>query len=87
MLFDTKYQPEIFYSIVLLKFTWCKTWSELFSLLEMPGIVLLRKRNHNEKPLEGARIVGCTHITAQAAVSRLFEFLERNIGSQFSNTG
>ncbi|XP_057297088.1 S-adenosylhomocysteine hydrolase-like protein 1 isoform X2 [Hydractinia symbiolongicarpus] len=35
---------------------------------EMPGIVLLRKRNHNEKPLEGARIVGCTHITAQAAV-------------------
>lgn len=36
--------------------------------LEMPGIVLLRKRNHNEKPLEGARIVGCTHITAQAAV-------------------
>ena len=53
----------------------------------MPGIVLLRKRNHNEKPLEGARIVGCTHITAQAAVSRLFEFLERNIGSQFSNTG
>lgn len=42
----------------------------LFSFsLEMPGIVLLRKRNHNEKPLEGARIVGCTHITAQAAVS------------------
>ena len=35
----------------------------------MPGIVLLRKRNHNEKPLEGAHIVGCTHITAQAAVS------------------
>ena len=35
---------------------------------EMPGLVLLRKRNHNEKPLEGARIVGCTHITAQAAV-------------------
>ena len=22
----------------------------------------------NEKPLEGAKIVGCTHITAQAAV-------------------
>jgi len=35
---------------------------------EMPGLVLLRKRNHNEKPLDGARIVGCTHITAQAAV-------------------
>jgi len=40
----------------------------------MPGIVLLRKRNHNEKPLEGARIVGCTHITAQAAVSNLSLF-------------
>lgn len=35
---------------------------------EMPGIVLLRKRNANERPLEGARVVGCTHITAQAAV-------------------
>lgn len=43
-----------------------------FVFLEMPGIVLLRKRNHNEKPLEGARIVGCTHITAQAAVSLFF---------------
>ncbi|XP_065066684.1 S-adenosylhomocysteine hydrolase-like protein 1 isoform X2 [Rhopilema esculentum] len=35
---------------------------------EMPGLMLLRKRNMNEKPLEGAKIVGCTHITAQAAV-------------------
>ncbi len=38
-------------------------------ILEMPGLMLLRKRNMNEKPLEGAKIVGCTHITAQAAVS------------------
>jgi len=35
---------------------------------EMPGLVLLRKRNSNEKPLDGARIIGCTHVTAQAAV-------------------
>ena len=41
----------------------------------MPGIVLLRKRNHNEKPLEGAHIVGCTHITAQAAVSSIYIFI------------
>lgn len=28
----------------------------------------LRKRAQQDKPLEGARIVGCTHITAQTAV-------------------
>jgi adenosylhomocysteinase len=35
---------------------------------EMPGLMSLRKRAADEKPLRGARIVGCTHITAQAAV-------------------
>jgi len=35
---------------------------------EMPGLMLLRKRNECDKPLKGARIVGCTHITAQTAV-------------------
>lgn len=35
----------------------------------MPGLMLLRKRNCTDKPLEGAKIVGCTHVTAQAAVS------------------
>lgn len=35
---------------------------------EMPGLMLLRKRNCTDKPLEGAKIVGCTHVTAQAAV-------------------
>lgn len=29
----------------------------------------LRKRAQGEKPLAGAKIVGCTHITAQTAVS------------------
>jgi len=41
---------------------------------EMPGLMLLRKKtceceSRGEKPLKGAKIVGCTHITAQAAVS------------------
>ncbi|XP_014677187.1 PREDICTED: putative adenosylhomocysteinase 3 [Priapulus caudatus] len=35
---------------------------------EMPGIMALRKRANQDKPLEGTRIVGCTHITAQTAV-------------------
>lgn len=39
--------------------------------VEMPGLMLLRKRNCTDKPLEGAKIVGCTHVTAQAAVSTL----------------
>lgn len=29
----------------------------------------LRKRAQGEKPLAGAKVVGCTHITAQTAVS------------------
>ncbi|XP_069952826.1 adenosylhomocysteinase-like 1 isoform X1 [Cherax quadricarinatus] len=35
---------------------------------EMPGIVALRKRATDDKPLKGAKIVGCTHINAQTAV-------------------
>lgn len=35
---------------------------------EMPGIVALRKRASEDKPLKGAKIVGCTHINAQTAV-------------------
>lgn len=35
---------------------------------EMPGIIALRKRVGEEKPLKGAKIVGCTHINAQTAV-------------------
>ena len=29
----------------------------------------LRRRAEGDKPLSGARVVGCTHITAQTAVS------------------
>jgi adenosylhomocysteinase len=35
---------------------------------EMPGLMLLRRKtcvSTGDKPLQGARIVGCTHITAQ----------------------
>lgn len=34
----------------------------------MPGLMALRRRAESDKPLKGAKIVGCTHITAQTAV-------------------
>jgi adenosylhomocysteinase len=34
----------------------------------MPGIMNLRKRAASDKPLLGAKIAGCTHVTAQTAV-------------------
>lgn len=41
----------------------------LFFFLDMSALISLRKRAQGEKPLAGAKIVGCTHITAQTAVS------------------
>lgn len=35
---------------------------------EMPGLMVLRKRYEGQKPLEGARIAGCIHMTVQTAV-------------------
>ncbi|KAM9815235.1 S-adenosylhomocysteine hydrolase-like protein 1 isoform 1-T1 [Syngnathus typhle] len=35
---------------------------------EMPALMVLRKKVGSEKPLAGAKVVGCTHITAQTAV-------------------
>ncbi|XP_029633036.1 S-adenosylhomocysteine hydrolase-like protein 1 isoform X1 [Octopus sinensis] len=35
---------------------------------EMPGLMALKKRAAADKPLQGAKIIGCTHITAQTAV-------------------
>ncbi|MEO8861346.1 MAG: adenosylhomocysteinase [Ginsengibacter sp.] len=35
---------------------------------EMPGLMALRKEFGKEKPLEGARIAGCLHMTIQTAV-------------------
>ncbi|UJR27567.1 hypothetical protein I4U23_008848 [Adineta vaga] len=46
---------------------------------EMPGLMALRRRAESDKPLQGAKIVGCTHITAQTAV--LIETLVR-LGAQ-----
>ncbi|GFR71313.1 adenosylhomocysteinase [Elysia marginata] len=35
---------------------------------EMPGLMALRRRAEADKPLQCAKIIGCTHITAQTAV-------------------
>ena len=35
---------------------------------EMPGLMALRKKYANKKPLTGARIAGCLHMTIQTAV-------------------
>jgi len=35
---------------------------------EMPGLMEIRQRFKNEKPLAGARITGCLHMTVQTAV-------------------
>ena len=35
---------------------------------EMPGLMALREEYKDSKPLEGARIVGCLHMTIQTAV-------------------
>src|SRR4051812_14258120 len=35
---------------------------------EMPGLMALREEYGKQKPLKGARIVGCLHMTIQTAV-------------------
>ncbi|MDE0410651.1 MAG: adenosylhomocysteinase [Gammaproteobacteria bacterium] len=35
---------------------------------EMPGLMALREKYRKERPLEGARIAGCLHMTVQTAV-------------------
>lgn len=35
---------------------------------EMPGLMSLRKKYGESKPLKGARIAGCLHMTIQTAV-------------------
>jgi len=34
----------------------------------MPGLMMLRKLHGQSKPLKGARIAGCLHMTVQTAV-------------------
>jgi len=48
---------------------------------EMPGLMALRARYGKEKPLKGARIAGCLHMTIQTAV--LIETL-RDLGAEVS---
>ena len=52
----------LFYEVIIVSFL----------STEMPGLMLLRRKtcaSVGGKPLSGARIAGCTHITAQSAVS------------------
>jgi len=35
---------------------------------EMPGLMAIRKKYGQTKPLKGARIAGCLHMTVQTAV-------------------
>ena len=50
---------------------------------EMPGLMALRKEYKGKKPLQGARTVGCLHMTIQTAVliiyklARVLQFLRR----------
>jgi adenosylhomocysteinase len=46
---------------------------------EMPGLMALRERHAESKPLDGARIAGCLHMTIQTAV--LIQTLEE-LGAQ-----
>ena len=40
----------------------------LLAEAEMPGLMALRAKYGKEKPLKGARIAGCLHMTIQTAV-------------------
>lgn len=47
----------------------CSSIKTSLPFADMSALISLRKRAQGEKPLAGAKIVGCTHITAQTAVS------------------
>ena len=49
---------------------------------EMPGLMMMRKKYGKDKPLKGARIAGCLHMTVQTAV--LIETLTE-LGAEVSN--
>ena len=52
----------------------CMSFGSICSPADMSALISLRKRAQGEKPLAGAKIVGCTHITAQTAVRPLTVF-------------
>ena len=51
---------------------------------EMPGLMMMRKIYGPKKPLKGARIAGCLHMTVQTAV--LIETLTE-LGAEVRHTG
>ena len=50
---------------------------------EMPGLMGMRKKYGADKPLKGARIAGCLHMTIQTAV--LIETL-KEMGAQVQSS-
>lgn len=46
---------------------------------DMSALISLRKRAQTEKPLAGAKVVGCTHITAQTAVRFIHLSFDSNL--------
>lgn len=71
--FENLHFVIFFASSAFLSFSLSPSYVLLFS--DMSALISLRKRAQSEKPLAGAKIVGCTHITAQTAV-RLLSVVE-----------
>lgn len=44
------------------------SYTSLSATVDMCGLMALRRRAKMDKPLQGAKIIGCTHITPQMAV-------------------
>ena len=62
---NTKYTPYKVKDIALAK--WGREEIKIAEA-EMPGLMALRSENKKDKPLKGARIAGCLHMTIQTAV-------------------
>src|SRR5437879_936977 len=60
--------PGTFWSRSMPEFTDYKVAEIAIAETEMPGLMALRDEFGRSKPLEGARIVGCLHMTIQTAV-------------------
>lgn len=62
IIYSSQAIPDLF--VLLVSFNLCT----ICLSPDMSALISLRKRAQGEKPLAGAKIVGCTHITAQTAV-------------------
>lgn len=60
--------------------------SYVFSFTDMSALISLRKRAQGEKPLAGAKIVGCTHITAQTAVCSILSSCPSDVMLQLTSS-